>query len=430
MPAYRVVISDISRRKRLESQLEKSLKEYRDLSIMFETIFDAIPDVIGIQDIDHKIIRYNKTGYDYLQLSSENVMGKKCYQLIGRGNPCDVCATSDVYKTKKPSRIERYIPEISRWLEICAYPVIGKEGNLMKVIEHLRDITDLKNAQTLLEVNKLQLETILNNINLSIYITDLETNQILFVNSYLKQFFIEDLIGKVCWQSIHENKDGPCEFCTNRNLIDGDGKPKDPCMSEIYNQKRNEWYEKHDSTIPWDDGRLVHLGITRSITAQKKWEEKEKKVKKILEEKVKERTAELEDMNSTLKVLLKKREEDRDEIEDKIFANHKYLLFPIIDNLKKSLSTPNHKDMIEILESELKNILSPFSKKLSDQMINLTPTEIHVADLIKIGKSNKEISQLLNCSCHTIARHRDNIRIKTGLKNKKVNLRSFLLSLQ
>lgn len=56
--------------------------------------------------------------------------------------------------------------------------------------------------------------------------------------------------------------------------------------------------------------------------------------------------------------------------------------------------------------------------------------EIHVANLIKSGKSNKEISQFLNSSIHTISRHRENIRKKTGLKNSKTNLRTFLLTLE
>ena len=319
----------------------------------------------------------------------------------------------------------------NRYLDIVYSPYRGDDKKIKGFVAHARDNTDLKNAQNLLELKQLRLETVLNNINLSIYITDLKTYEILFVNQYLKQFFSEDLIGKVCWQSFRKNQDGPCEFCTNRHLIDADGKPAGSnIIMVVYNQKRNKCYEKNDSVIPWIDGSLVHLSITRDITGQKKLEEKQKRIKTILEEKVKIRTAELENMNTALKVLLKKREEDRDEIEDKIFANHKFLLFPIIDNLKKSLSKPNDQDMMNILESELKNILSPFSKKLSDQMINLTPTEIHVADLIKLGKSNKEISALLDSSVHTIARHRENIRKKTGLKNKKTNLRSFLLTLQ
>lgn len=152
--------------------------------------------------------------------------------------------------------------------------------------------------------------------------------------------------------------------------------------------------------------------------------------RKQIELKLEHKAAELEDMNAALKVLLKRREQDKDEIEQNIFANYKLLLTPIIQDLKNTLTQEDQREIINILELRLKNILSPFSKKLSDKLINLTPTEIHVAQLIKSGKSNKEISQILNCSFHTVARHRDHIRAKTNLKNKKINLRSFLLSLE
>ena len=63
-------------------------------------------------------------------------------------------------------------------------------------------------------------------------------------------------------------------------------------------------------------------------------------------------------------------------------------------------------------------------------MVNLTPKEINIANLVKFGKTNKEISEIMHSSIHTISRHRENIRKKTGLKNKKVNLRSFLSTLE
>ena len=74
-------------------------------------------------------------------------------------------------------------------------------------------------------------------------------------------------------------------------------------------------------------------------------------------------------------------------------------------------------------------MITPFSKKLSNSIISLTPTEIQVAGLVKDGKSNKEIAELLNKSIRAITSHRDNIRQKLGLKNKKINLRTYLLSL-
>ena len=87
------------------------------------------------------------------------------------------------------------------------------------------------------------------------------------------------------------------------------------------------------------------------------------------------------------------------------------------------------RQFLEILESNLNDIVSPFLKKLSSQYLNLTPTEIQVANLIREGKSTKEIAEVLTISERAIEFHRNNIRDKLGLKKEKANLRSYLLSL-
>ncbi len=62
--------------------------------------------------------------------------------------------------------------------------------------------------------------------------------------------------------------------------------------------------------------------------------------------------------------------------------------------------------------------------------LNLTPAEIQIANLIKLGKVNKEIAEIKNLSSRTIEFHRNNIRKKIGIKNKKVNLRTYLNSFE
>ena len=83
-----------------------------------------------------------------------------------------------------------------------------------------------------------------------------------------------------------------------------------------------------------------------------------------------------------------------------------------------------------ILESNLNDIVSPFLHRISTKYLNLTPGEIQVANLVRQGKSSKEIADLLNLSVRTIEAYRDSIRKKMGLKNKKANLRTHLLSFQ
>ncbi len=292
------------------------------------------------------------------------------------------------------------------------------------------DVSDRKRTERLLKYGRHQLESVLNRIESSVYVADMTSYKILFMNKHMIKKHKADLTGQICWASIHGKQTGPCDICNNDSLVDKAGNPTEPCIWEFYDKDADQWHELTSLAVPWTDGRLVRLEIARDISRRKQAEKQQKESKLILEEKVKQRTAELEDMNATLRTMLKKREEDKNEIEEKIFANHKLILAPIIKNLKKNLTRESQKHMMDILESELKNILSPFSKKLSDRMVNLTPMEIHVADLVKFGKTNKEISEITHSSIHTISRHRENIRKKTGLKNKKVNLRSFLLTLE
>lgn len=420
---YRTVVIDICERKVAEEKLQQ-----------FKSIVSCSNDLMALIDANFVCLTANPSLLGAFKKTSDEIIGHSISEFF------DDDFFKKTIKPKAKKCMAGHELRFSSWFEFPATgqrhldveysPFYGEDKKIKGFVVNARDNTDLKKAQTLIETAKLQLETVLNNIDLSVYITDMKTNRILFMNKHLKRYYKEDLTGKLCWQSLHINQDGPCKFCTNGKLINTDGSPKEPFVSELYNQKKDKWYAKSDSAIPWIDGNLVHIAITTDITGQKKRQEKQMRIKTILEDKVRKRTAELEDMNAALKVLLKKRDEDQDEMEDKIFANHKLILSPIIANLKKNLSRESNLKIIELLELELKNIMSPFSKKLSDQMINLTPTEIHVADLIKIGKSSKEISSMLDSSIHTIARHRENIRKKMGIKNKKTNLRSYLLTFQ
>jgi DNA-binding CsgD family transcriptional regulator len=159
---------------------------------------------------------------------------------------------------------------------------------------------------------------------------------------------------------------------------------------------------------------------------------KRKKTEAILQktnERLKEKSVALEDMNATLRTLLNKKDQDVKEIEEKIFCNYDSIIMPFFDKLKNSYSNKVQRSLIETIETNLKEIISPFSKKLSDPMINFTPKEIQVASFIKQGITSKEIAQILDCSVRTIDTHRDNIRVKLKIKNKKINLRSYLMIL-
>ena len=134
------------------------------------------------------------------------------------------------------------------------------------------------------------------------------------------------------------------------------------------------------------------------------------------------RANKLEEMNTALNVLLDKRNEDKITLQEQVVTNVKKLAFPYVEKLKKSNLNNEQKIYAELIESSLDEIISPFSHQLSSPLIGLTSTEIKIADLVKRGKTTKEIAAFANLSPKTIERHRENIRKKINIKNKKINL--------
>ena len=136
----------------------------------------------------------------------------------------------------------------------------------------------------------------------------------------------------------------------------------------------------------------------------------------------------LEEVNTALRVLLKQREEDKRQLSEVVQRNVEELVSPYLEKVLSGRLDTRQRTLLQILQTNLEDIISPFISRLTGGMGNLTPMEIRVADLIKAGKANKEIAELLLISYNTVLFHRHNIRSKLHIKNKKINLRAHLLS--
>jgi PAS domain S-box-containing protein len=184
--------------------------------------------------------------------------------------------------------------------------------------------------------------------------------------------------------------------------------------------------------------------LSRDFTERKRTEAALKRAHGELEKKVKERTLDLakineelevktnklEEVNTALRILLKKREDDKRELEKKMAFNVRELVLPYLEKLNTSDIKEWQKAYVDIIVSNLNDIVSPFLHDLSTKFLKLTHTEIQIANFIKHGKTSKEIAELLRLSEKTVQTHRKNIRKKIGLKNTKANLRTHLLSIQ
>lgn len=152
--------------------------------------------------------------------------------------------------------------------------------------------------------------------------------------------------------------------------------------------------------------------------------------RKRIEEELQQRSQKLEEANIALKVLLKQSSEAKRELENNILANINDLIIPHLENLGVALGGRQERQYLDIIRSNLNQITGSFSQNLFKRIPSLTPREIQVVDFIRNGMTNKDMADLLNLSPRTIETYRDNIRVKLGLKNKRVNLRSHLLSLR
>jgi PAS domain S-box-containing protein len=138
----------------------------------------------------------------------------------------------------------------------------------------------------------------------------------------------------------------------------------------------------------------------------------------------------LEELTTALRVLLERREEDKTHLEEKVVSNVKKRIFPYIDALKKTRLGISQKTYTSIIESNLQDIVSPFLRELASEYPDLTSKEIQVANLIREGKTSKEIADLLHVSASAVDFHRKNLRRKLDLTKRRSSLRGYLLSVE
>jgi DNA-binding CsgD family transcriptional regulator len=182
------------------------------------------------------------------------------------------------------------------------------------------------------------------------------------------------------------------------------------------------WITRRNARIEYQGAPAI-LGNIADITERQRAEE----ALRDRTEQLNAQARSLEEVNTALKVLLKQREEDKGDLEEKVLSNVKELVLPYVAMLNNTRLDTRQAGYVSIIESSLDDIVSPFLGKLSSKYFGLTPREIQIADLIKHGKTSKEIAELLNVSTRAVEFHRENLRGKLGLKNRSANLRSHLL---
>jgi len=193
-----------------------------------------------------------------------------------------------------------------------------------------------------------------------------------------------------------------------------------PCHSP--DQKR--WYAVR--VVPYRDKQVhrvivTHENITPIMEIQEALQVKDAELTREREK--------LEETNIALRVLLRQREEDKTRIEETIYANVDRLVLPYLEKLLQGHPTEKQRTLLEVVDGNLRDIISPFLHSLAALNMSLTPQEIEVANMVRSGKSSKEIAEVLNLSVSGVDFHRKRLRNKLELTHTSKNLRSYLLAL-
>ncbi len=432
-------------REELEQRIRELEKEAKKLTqaeeelvkskAMFKAVVESLPFDVFLLDPDSRYVFQNsickknwgnvigkspedlpvnkKTKYLWLDnnrraLSGETVTGEVVYDRLDRGK--------------------------NFFHNIIAPICDGKK--ILGIVGVLVDISDFKQTEALLNESESKLSAMLSSIGDHMSMMDKNLN-IIWANEIAGKIFGNDIIGKKCYEVYHKRTE-PCEpypCITRRAFQDGKIHKHD---TQVIGQDWETIFFHCTANVGLRDKEgkpTAVLEISRDITEKVRAEKALHKAKNELEYRVRERTGELElktksleEINTAMKVLLKKRQEDKKEIEDNVMTNVKKLVVPYFEKIKKTELDDRQEAFLSIIESNLNEIISPFTRQMSLKYFDLTPTEIRIANLIRYGSPSKKIAELMNVSPRTIDTHRKNIRRKIGIQGQRGNLRSYLLS--
>ena len=150
------------------------------------------------------------------------------------------------------------------WVRDTFRVVRDSDGQILHFEGSLENITEQVQAEQDLNESRERLTTILDSLDADIYVSDMDTYEILFMNQHMRASFDGDLVGKICWQ-VFRGGSGPCPHCTNSQLIDSGGRPDGVVTWEGQNPITGDWYLNQDRAIEWVDGRIVRLQIATDI---------------------------------------------------------------------------------------------------------------------------------------------------------------------
>jgi len=417
------MVEDITERKQAAELLRVSEQRHRSYS-------ELTGQLGWSTDANGKAVEYNPAWRVFTGQSEEEMKGMGWTRVL---HPDDVEHTLQAWNkaVKKRSAYEteyrvRRHDGVYRHLLARSIALFKEDGSIREWIGTCIDITDRKLAEEELKKSENMYRTIFETTPAATMMVEEDTTISMVNREFAAQtgYNANEVEGKKSWTEfiLKEDLERVMGYHSLRR-IDPVAAPRNYEFRYIDKKGRIRDVYATAALMPGTQRTVLSL---LDITGRKRAEES----LRANSDELKSKSRTLEEMNSALRVLLKQREDDKNELEERVLASVKELVMPHLEELKKCLSDQRELTHVQILESNLKGIISPFAQKLSLQFLHLTQKEIQIANLIKEGKTTKEIARFMNLSKFAIDTHRAHLRSKLGLTNKKANLRTYLSSIQ
>lgn len=300
---------------------------------------------------------------------------------------------------------------------------------------------------------------ILRYVPVGIYHIDLVNLRLLMVNDYMCNFsgYTEEELLACNPMDVLTPQSRTVFYQRLQAMAAGESVSNNLELEAIKKNGETEWVQIHIHHIH-ENGRITSAYVVAlPISEQKKVQEKlvshRQELKQLVDdrsselaqtnrqllEEIEQRTAateklkanseRLEELNTAMRVLLDKRNEDHLHAEELIRLNLKELIDPYLERLENTDLSSRQKQLVEVIRMNLEQVVSSATPALSSKYFKFSPNELQVVNLIRSGKTTKEIARLLNLSTRTVEAYRNSIRRKLNLKQRKVNLRTYLSSM-
>ncbi len=402
---------------------EEKLKELEFQEIWITYSQSPIPTLVLSECGKH--LEYNDamaklTGYGYdempdietwmIKLYPDKEYRKKVIEIDKKSRHKEIDIKRDEFIITRKDGEQRHVA-------FSVYNIIHEMKLTNLQIVQGEDITDLKKAEEELIKNENKFRELAESIHDVFFAMDRNFNCTYWneASERLTGILAEEALGK----SIHDifpDIEGTKVEKSYINIL----KKQKPDYIEHYYRIGDTDYIFETNAYPTRDGLSVFM---KDITARKHMEEN----LRLSELKLQKQTEALEKKNIALREVIEQVEIEKNIIKDDIIANIQELIIPVLEKLKLSNSSDEY---VELLGHLLNKLSSSFGRKITKKAYKLTPREIEISTMIESGLMNKEISLLLNVSCNTIEKHRENIRKKLGIFKKDINLRTQLRRIQ